>query len=368
MRRTAAIAALLLAALAPRVLADEPPGFSKALSTVASTDADPAARVDAAALLSTVTDPAAKERAVAVLLDALADAVPRVRIAAAEALARLGDERALGRLSRRLSEEKDPQALAGVLLAVGRLGKSPDAPTVIPFCAHEAPGVRAAAATALGDLGGDLARERLLALLAAPGDDPAWGVRGAVLLALAKCGRGEDSGTILVAYRDGGGAAHWFARAALARVVAALDADPVPILERLAADEDPRVSSAAAAAFVTAGKPDEVVRRLSDPRPGVRAACAAAVADTGLASALPRLRALAVEDSVRAVRWTATLALSRIDDPSADPLLVSALASDDPQVWAEALAELKRKTGADIGRDPDSWAKALAARRARTPK
>ncbi len=362
-RRATALAVLLLS-LPPVAAAEEGPAFDRALKAVVDAGADPAARVEAAAVLAGAVEPAAKERAVATLVGALADAEPRVRIAAADALARLSDERALARLSRRLDVERDPQALGALLLAVGALGKDPEVSTVASFLAHAEASVRAAAATALGDLGGATARERLLSLLAAPGDDPEWGVRGAVLLALSRCGKREDSGTVLVAYRDGGGAGHWFARAALARAVAALDSDPVPILDRLAADDDARVSSVAAAAFVRAGKPEELVKRLSDARPGVRAACAAAVAETALAAAVPRLRSLATEDPVRAVRWSAALALSRLDDPASDGLLVAALSSDDPQVWAQALAECRRKTGAEIGRDPDAWAKALAARRA----
>ncbi len=145
--------------------------------------------------------------------------------------------------------------------------------------------------------------------------------------------------------------------------MAALDADPVPVLDRLVADEDARVSSAAAVAFVRCGRPEEVVRRLSDARPGVRAAAAAAVADGGLVDEAPRLRTMAAGDPDRAVRWSAALALSRLDDPAADVMLVAGLASNDPQVWAAAVAECRRKTGLSLGRDADAWEAALAARR-----
>jgi HEAT repeat protein len=365
--------AVLALALSPSVArADDAASFERALAAVASPKTAAADRIDAAGTLAAATAPADRARAVPPLLAALGDGAPRVRVAAADALARLGDERAIARLASRLPVESDGHALSSLLLAIGRLGRAEDATVVAPFARHAVPAIRAAAAVALGDLGGPAARERLLALLAEPGADADWRVRGSVLLALARCGTPADAGTVLVAYRDGGGAAQWFARAALAKAVAALDPDPVATLDRLAADDDARVSSAAALAFVRAGRPEEVLARLSDPRPGVRAACAAAVAEAELRKALPRLRALATGDPVRAVRWSATLALSRLDDPSSDGLLVAGLSSDDPQVWAAALAECRRKVGAaatpGLGRDPAGWEQALAKRRAGLPR
>jgi HEAT repeat protein len=371
-RRLLLAAALVLAPAAVAGAADDAAAFERALSAVVSPRTRPAERALAAQTLAAATTPAERARALPPLLAALGDGAPAVRVAAAGALARVGDERALARLASRLPVEPDGNALAALLLAIGRLGGPEDATVVGPYACHRVPAIRAAAALALGDLGGPGARERLLALLAEPGPDDEWRVRGSVLLALARCGAPADAGTVLVAYRDGGGATRWFARAALAKAVAALDPDPVPLLDRLAADDDARVSAAAAAGFVRAGRPQEVLSRLSDPRPGVRAACAAAAAEAELRGAVPRLRALATGDPARAVRWSATLALSSLDDPSSDGLLVAGLSSDDPQVWAAALAECRRKAGsgeaARIGRDPDAWAAALARRRADLPR
>jgi HEAT repeat protein len=360
--------AALLALSGSAFAADDGSAFERALAAVVSPRADAAGRAAAAATLADARTPAERARALPPLLRALSDCAAPVRVAAADALARIGDERAVARLASRLADEPDGHALASLLLSIGRLGSPEDAVVVGPYAGHAVPAIRAAAALALGDLGGPAARERLLALLAAPGADADWRVRGSALLGLARCGLPADAGTAYVAYRDGGGAAQWFARAALARVVAALDPDPVALLDRFVADDDPRVSSAAAVGFVRAGRPEEALSRLDDPRPGVRAACAAAVADAGLRTAFPRLRALATGDPVRAVRWSATLALSRLDDPSSDGLLVAGLSSDDPQVWAAALAECRRKAGAlapkDVGRDPAAWERALARRRA----
>jgi hypothetical protein len=73
---------------------------------------------------------------------------------------------------------------------------------------------------------------------------------------------------------------------------------------------------------------------------------------------------MATTDPDRSVRWSAALALSRLDDPASDALLVAGVGSDDPAVWSAALVECRRKTGRTIGRDPDAWREALAARRA----
>lgn len=357
--RCALLAAASLACALPEVAA----GPSSDASVLADVARPVAERLDAARALGATPPGPERDAAVLALAGVLADARPDVRVLSTQALAVLGDVRVLPRLVRRLEGEIDPRGTAALLLAIGRLGGAPEVSIVMPFAAVEDARLRAAAATALGGLGGALAHERLLDLLAAPGDDPEWAVRGAVMLALARCGDRADAGTILVAYREGQGVERWFARAALSTAMAALDSDPVPLLDRLAADEDARVSSAAVAAFARAGKPLEIVKRLGDARAGVRAAAAAAVGQAELRDAIPSVRSLATSDPDRAVRLSAAFALSRLGDPSGDDLLVEAVGADDPGVWTLALAELRRRTHLPLGRDPDGWKAALAARR-----
>ena len=327
-----------------------------------------AERLDAARSLGATPNGPDRDAAVLALVGAVADPSAEVRVVVTQQLAALADPRALPRLVRRLPVEADPRGVASLLLAIGRLGGASEVATVMPYATHADARMRAAAATALGDLKGPLARERLLDLLASPGADPEWAVRGAVMLALAKCGERADAGIVLVAYREGGGVNRWFARAALATAMAALDSDPVPLLDRLSADEDARVSSAAVAAFARAGKPLEIVKRLSDERAGVRAAAAAAVGQVELRDAIPKVRSMATGDPDRAVRLSAAFALSRLDDPAGDDLLVEAVGSDDPGVWTLALAELRRRTHATIGRDADRWKAELSARRRAAPR
>jgi HEAT repeat protein len=358
MLRTTAVALFALAGVAlagdERQVADD----ARALASAPS----PRERAAAARRLGDAGGPG-RDLALGALLGALEDRSADVRREVAGSLGRLRDERAMPALERRLSKEEDGGVLAGLLLAIGTCGGRYAVQVVLPRCDDARGNVRAAAATALGDLGGEVARRRLLSLLREGERDPEWTVRSAALLSLAACGKPEDAGAILEAYREGGGASWWLARAALAKAVGRLDADPVPVLDRMMADPDGRVSSSAALALARSGRPDEVVRRLADPRPGVRAAAAAACAEIPQATA--RLRDVAFGDRDRAVRWSAALALSRTDDPVSDSLLVEGLASDDPGVSFAALAECRRKTGLDAGRDPAAWKRILADRRRR---
>lgn len=357
--RKALAAAVLFVVVASTTAA----GSSSEINALSDVSRPLSERLDAARALGATPPGPEREAAVLALAGVLADPRPEVRVLSTQVLASLGDPRVLPRLVRRLPDETDPRATASLLLAIGRLGGASEVSTVMPFVAHAEARLRAAAATALGDLGGALAHERLLDLLAAPGDDAEWAVRGSAMLALSKFGDRADAGTILVAYREGQGVERWFARAALSTAIAALDSDPLPLLDRLAADEDARVSSAAVAAFARAGKPLEIVKRLADARAGVRAAAAAAVGQARLVDAIPKVRSLATSDPDRAVRLSAAFALSRLDDPAGDELLVEAVGSDDPGVWTLALAELRRRMNLRIGRDADAWKAALAARR-----
>jgi HEAT repeat protein len=362
--RFAALLPAVAFALAPfaSAVAGDPSPERARRDLEAGPTVDVARRIEAASILATLPEGVDRDRALPVVLAALESPSADLRAAVAGTCARWRDRRALGPLVARLAHEADESTAAALLLAVGAVGAPDDAASVEGLAGSPSTRVRSALATCLGDLGGPRSRARLLQLLAKPGDDRDWAVRGAVLLALARCGTRDDAGVVLVAYREGDGAQHWFARATLASAIAALDSDPIPILDRLCADDDDRVSSAAALAFVRAGRPQEVVRRLSDARPGVRAAAA-----TAIASALPaesaRLIPLATGDPDRGVRWSAALALSRLDDPASDTLLAEGVASDDPQVWATALGECRRKTGLSIGRDGPAWEKALADRR-----
>jgi HEAT repeat protein len=222
------------------------------------------------------------------------------------------------------------------------------------------PSVRGAAVTALGHIGGMKARALVLEVLREPGGaDRQWSLRAAAMLALARCGAKEDIGEIHTIYREHSGDQHWFARSAYAHVVTALDPDPLPVLQKLVGDPDRRVQVTAAVGIARTGHDAEILRLLNHLVPSVRAAAASAVAQVEVTRAYPRLRVLARFDPSRAVRWAATLALFRLEDPTADPLVLQGVTAPEPAIWADALAALAARTGERHGRDVNAWRGAL---------
>ncbi|MFV1958110.1 MAG: HEAT repeat domain-containing protein, partial [Planctomycetota bacterium] len=252
-------------------------------------------------------------------------------------------------------------------LAVGALGREADGAHLVGFATTDPrPMVRAAAVSALGDLGGEPARRIALATVLRPGfADPDWSLRATGMLALARCGRPEDVGRVLVAYREGRGETSWFARSALARLVAAKDTDPVPLLLRLVGDPDSRVAVTAAAGLGRSGHVEELLRLLSHVVPSIRAAAATGIAKARIDKGYGHLRALVRLDPSRKVRWAAALALFQVEDPLGDELVTSAVEAREPAVWAEAIAQLAARTGERHGRDARAWRAAVLRWRAR---
>jgi len=328
-------------------------------------------RVEAATFLGGMADPAVSDPAVAdrillALTRTLKDPKSDVRKVAALSLTRRGDRRALAPILAGIPEEADAQTLCALLLAVGALGREADGVRLVPIAtADPRPRVRAAAVSALGDLGGEQARRIAVKTVLRPGlPDPDWSLRATGMLALARCGRPEDVGEVLVAYREGRGEASWFARSALARLVAAKDTDPVPLLLRLVGDPDSRVAVTAAAGLGRSGHVAALLRLLSHVVPSVRAAAATGIAKAHVRKGYGRLRALARLDPSRKVRWAAALALFQAEDPLGDELVVSAVEAREPAVWAEAIAQLAARTGERHGRDAKAWRAALLRWRA----
>src|SRR5688572_2307978 len=120
----------LLALLCPLLASAESVDDVRVL---ASADAPPTARALAARRLG-ATSPREREPALRALLSALEHPFPVVRSEAASALGRLGDERAMPRLERRVGVEEDEGALAALLLAIGEVGARYAVPAVLPRC------------------------------------------------------------------------------------------------------------------------------------------------------------------------------------------------------------------------------------------
>ena len=315
----------------------------------------PAELIEAAERLAEIGTPERWPRIVPPLRDRLAaDPSADVRQAAAAALGALADPGAVPSLVHALATERDERVLAAAVLALGETGSEAEVPTLAVLArSHPTPSVR-------GALGGEAARLQVLGCLEAPGlPDPDWGVRAAAMLALVRCGHADDLGRVLTAYREGGGAQHWFARASLVRLVAARDRDPLPILRRMVLDPDPRVAVTAAVGIARTGHLQEMLLLLRHLSPAVRAAAASAVARVRVEGAYGRLRSLARLDRSPRVRWAAALALFRLEEPAADDYVLAGLLSREPAVWAEAIAALSRRTGEQHGRDVTAWRGAL---------
>ncbi len=325
---------------------------------------DPRVRVASAKRLGVCGDESACTRAAQALERALFDPEPVVRRVSVNALAELGARAATGSILKLLKLETEPQVIAAALVAVGRLRASSAMRVLVHYASDPRVGVRAAAITGAGDLGGPAAR-RLIAnsLQMAGSEDAEWVVRAAALLALARAGKPEDLAAARRAYVAGRGDRYWLARTAWARVVTALDPSPRVELERLMEDPDSRVGVTAAIGLAKVGQQALVIRHLRNSQPRVRAAAIGAVRQGRLEAAYPQLRTIARYDGSRRVRWAAIVALFAVQDRDGDELMLDALRSDEPAIWTEAMAHLAERTRSMHGRDVKAWRRALAQHR-----
>lgn len=295
----------------------------------------------------------------------LSDPHPAVRRAGWNAMARLRVRALWPELRRRLPIEQSPEVMPAAIIALGA-GRMPevDAPLVEAYADHPSPSIRVAVLTSLTDMGSPRALERARGMLAlSDGDDPAWIIRAAAMLTVCRQGDVRDGALAARVYADQKGARSWFARSAYARLVSVHLPDQVAVLAALVRDEDPRVGVTAAAGLVRAGHPETLLGFLRASEPRVRAVAVAGVAQAGLERAYPRLRRMARHDTSRRVRWAAAKALWHLEDPLGERLVLLAVSSAEPAIWAEAVALLARRTGAAHGRDVRAWREALRRRR-----
>jgi HEAT repeat protein len=303
------------------------------------------------------------DEAIAALLVSLEDPNASVRAAVARALEAMADERAVPLLAARLGQEKGPEVLVPLLLAMGRCGKPYAARRVLPFLDHPSRDVRIAAATALGGIGDALQRDALWAALRYAPDDPSFGVRSAILGAFVSLGWKEDVREALKELEAAGAPRHWEARGRMLLAIGYAG-----LLERAdwaraeLLSDDPRIVAAAADALARLGARDEVFALIGHASPTVRRAALVALDECGDARAVGKALALAREDPDVNVRFEAVLVLDHRGNPEADIFLVDALKARDPVLWITALAALERKHGRSFGRDPEAWAEFLKGR------
>jgi HEAT repeat protein len=351
------------------------------------------------AIVAALTDgPAALRRAAARVLGlsgrvesvqplTLALGHPELREAARAALVALG--RAGGEALVALAPDLEPRLRAEAYALLPELGLAAGDPRAVLLCTEalddEEPEAAAAAAVALGELGGREALAPLLRALEAGG-----AVAQAAAAALGRLGRDHyDEVRILVASRGlGGSDAPYLCRvlalcgrdedvarlrealgadsAALRRAAAeALGALPSPSTAGLdadeallfaLADESPEVRAAAARSLGAHAPPDVVEpldRAAADPEPPVRAAAARALGQAAAlsadaaqrAAALAALRRLADGDDL-AASVPALEALGRTAHHDDDARLFAALAAPDAETVKVAARALGGHRGA----------------------
>ncbi|MDA1196041.1 MAG: HEAT repeat domain-containing protein, partial [Planctomycetota bacterium] len=200
-------------------------GMDTALAALQHTE--PARRLQATNMLALAAPGPDRSRAVRALEQAVFDPEPVVRRGALNALVRLDARAAGGTVVRLISVEGDPTVLPAALLALGALHVEGQDDVLVRHAAHPIGAVRAAALMAAGDLGGPQMRRLVLNALQMAGEEDAqWFVRTSAILALARIGTAEDLAAIQHAFERGGGRAHWIARTAVAKALAALHPRP----------------------------------------------------------------------------------------------------------------------------------------------
>lgn len=198
----------------------------------------------------------------------------------------------------------------------------------------------------------DIKREVIRKILAAPSPegerdlvrllaDPSHGVREAASDALRVVGGPVAVGHLIpLLYSD-----RPFIRNAAIEVLIALGTQALPRVTALQRDSDPDIRKFSADILGAIGGReclDPLLALLDDPNDNVRHAAAEALGRLGLAEAVPRLSALL---TIPGSHWYPVVtALGQIGDPSAVPVLLSALSEADP-VSAVVILEIVGRLG-----------------------
>ena len=262
-------------------------------------DEDPGVRAAAAEALGKLEDP----RAVPGLLGVLNDREARVRSAAAQSLGRFHDSRAVNGLAA-LLRDSSTDVRKEALNALSEFESGVPVEVVIRLLDDPDADLRHTAAHTLGNQ-----KDRSAgAALAKAVRDPSADVRQAAIEAIAQLHDASHASAIVPALGDGNADVRRQALEALSDLRA-------PIAE------------------------GTLLGLLRDPNADVRAKAAEIAGDRSLIAAIPSLRRL-VDDPNQDVREHAVSALSDIADPAADDALRAALNSKDANVRREAAEAL----------------------------
>jgi len=238
--------------------------------------------------------------------------VRALSVACAIAIAGCGNP--LPGLVRALEDSPSPARRRRAALGLRRLKDPAATGPLVKALADDDPGVRAAAALALGEISG-FGSEGTPALVKALGD-PVEEVRRAAVRALGRTGDPAVAGALIRALAD----AEADVRAEVARSLGRLRGEvALAGLGQAATDVDPRVRAAALQSLAVVGRlgaAAELARGLSDPDGAVRLIAAKGLIDRPSVSTAGAL-ARALDDPAPGVPLAAAKALVRIRDPAA---------------------------------------------------
>jgi len=331
-------------------------------------DARPGIRERAALALARIQDPAT----VPALTEALRDEEPAVRAMAAFALGQMWDSAAQDTLIAAIEAEKNPEVLAALVEALGKIGGERSPEVLVRALNAQDPEIRGCAAVALGLLGRrGISNEDADLALAEHADDPDDRVRWRVFYALAQRGASSSLYVLLGGLADPDPLARAYAARGLgkvgnqrglfplisvladedwrvvvnaARALGSLgDERAVKPLIELAASENEHVALTSIAALGKLGGEEAgraLGKELATPDWRIQAACILALAAADSQAAYPKALDLLGSDNPR-LRAAAAEALGVIGDSLSVSALTALLAHEEnPSVLATALTAL----------------------------
>jgi HEAT repeat protein/beta-lactamase regulating signal transducer with metallopeptidase domain len=277
------------------------------------------------------------ERAVAGLADALRDADPQVRLAAAEGLGGLDDPRAIEALSRALRSDESVEVRRMAAWALGEIDDARGVPALTEALRSDKDDeVRRMSAWALGEIDSATAVEALAAALR----DASPEVRKTAVWALGEIDS-PNGVPHLIPFLDDENVE---IRAQAAWALGEIDSPrAVAALSAAIDDREPKMREMvvwALGEIQHASALEGLAKALADANVGVRRKAAWAIGELDLSGEAPRALIDATRDQDREVRKAAAHALGEIGDPAAVPALATLARGTDSAVRYTAVHAL----------------------------
>ncbi|HET7697573.1 MAG TPA: HEAT repeat domain-containing protein [Vicinamibacterales bacterium] len=289
---------------------------------------------------SAVIEAIARREASAGIVDTLVEQLRAddadVRLAAIAALGRIGDRRAAPALAATLDRPR--REIVAAASALARIGDPSSFEALLPLLSHQDAAVRQAAIGALNSLGHPAMASRVAALLSSP--DPR--TRESAVRIAGYFGYPDCVDTLIERCADADDAVR---RAAVEHLPYLDDPRVAAQLARALDDPAARVRAAAAQALAhlaSAAAREPLRRALQDGDPWVRYYAVRSLGEIRDGSALERLSALAAADPAMHVRIAALESFGAIGEPAALDVLLQYAGDAETDLAAAALRALGR--------------------------